>query len=58
MALSDTQVILIFVLAGVTVWSLAREMTESAVVQVAVLIGVGVIAPTLINYLRADTTDG
>ncbi|AGN00475.1 hypothetical protein L593_02620 [Salinarchaeum sp. Harcht-Bsk1] len=44
-----------FVVLGVASWLLARSITDSAVVLYGALIGVGVIAPTLVNEWRSES---
>jgi len=42
-----------FVVLGLVSWLLVRTVTESAAVQFGALIGVGVIAPTLVDEFRS-----
>ena len=48
----DTQISVVFVLLGVTSWLAARSVTDSQPVQFALLVGLGVVAPTRINEWR------
>ncbi|MFD1632567.1 hypothetical protein ACOZ4L_07205 [Haloplanus ruber] len=49
---TETKIIVLFMLLGLTSWYLAQQVTTSRVVSFAALIGVGVLAPTLINEWR------
>lgn len=42
-----------FVVLGVACWLVARSLTDSRLVQFGALIGVGVVAPTLVNEIRS-----
>ena len=54
---TDTKIIVLFVFLGLTSWYLARQVTTSSLVSFATLIGVGVLAPTLINEWRRRSAD-
>jgi hypothetical protein len=49
---ADTKITLPFVLLAIVLWIGATRVTESAVLQAGVLLGVGVITPILITELR------
>ncbi|MGM0371516.1 MAG: hypothetical protein ACQEQJ_03315 [Halobacteriota archaeon] len=46
---TDTHVTLVFVALGVLAWLLVRSVTDSTAIQFAVLIGVGVLGPQLVQ---------
>jgi len=48
----ETRIVLLFVFLGLTGWYLVQQVTTNAAVEFAALIGVGVVAPTLINEWR------
>jgi hypothetical protein len=49
---TDTQVTALFVVLGLVSWLGVRRVTDSQLVQLVVLFGVGVIVPTLVNEWR------
>jgi hypothetical protein len=49
---TDTKITAVFVVLGVASWYGATRVTDSQLVQFALLLGVGLIAPTLINEWR------
>jgi hypothetical protein len=49
---TDTKITAVFVVLGVASWYGSRAVTESRAVQAAILLGVGVVAPTLLNEFR------
>jgi len=49
---TDTKITAIFVVLGVVLWYGSMTVTESRPIQFALLLGVGLIVPTLINELR------
>jgi hypothetical protein len=49
---TETKIVLLFMVLGLTSWYLVRQVTTNAAVEFAALIGVGVVAPTLINEWR------
>jgi hypothetical protein len=49
---TETKITAVFVALGVVLWSGSAAVTESQPVRFAILLGVGVIAPTVINELR------
>jgi hypothetical protein len=49
---TDTKITSIFVVLGVVLWYGSMTVTESQLIQFALLLGVGLIVPTLINELR------
>jgi hypothetical protein len=52
---TETKLTAVFVLVGVVLWLGARTVTESAAIQFAALVGVGVIVPTVLNELRGGS---
>ncbi|WP_156105691.1 hypothetical protein [Halobellus rufus] len=53
MALTDRQIVTAFAVLGVGLWYASRSVTDSSAVRLAVLIGVGVVVPTLVNQYRS-----
>ncbi|MDR5656306.1 hypothetical protein RH831_03820 [Halodesulfurarchaeum sp. HSR-GB] len=52
---TDTRITLVFVALGVFAWLLVRSVTDSTAIQFAVLIGVGVLGPQLVQaWLPAE----
>ena len=51
---TDTKITAIFVVLGVVLWYGSMTVTESQLIQFALLLGVGLIVPTLINELRGS----
>ena len=51
---TDTKITAIFVVLGVVLWYGSMAVTESQPIQFALLLGVGLIVPTLINELRGS----
>jgi hypothetical protein len=49
---TETRIIVVFMFLGLTGWYLVQGVTDSAAVEFAVLIGVGVVVPTLLNEWR------
>ncbi len=49
---TDTKVTALFVVLGLASWLGARRVTDSHLVQLVVLFGVGIVVPTLINEWR------
>ena len=49
---TDTKITAVFVVLGVVLWYGSTTVTENQFVQFALLLGVGIIAPTLLNELR------
>lgn len=56
MVSASTQITALFVAFGLLLWYVSTLVTESAVIQFAVLLVVGVIAPTVINEWRQNQT--
>lgn len=50
---TDTKITLLFVVFAVVLWVGVGTVTESRPLQFAVLAGVGIIAPTLVNEIRS-----
>jgi hypothetical protein len=50
---TDTKITALFVVLGLVVWYGSRFVVESRLLRFALLIGVGVIVPTLLTELRA-----
>lgn len=57
MARSETTITVVFVMLAVGLWLVVRTLTESMAIQGLVLVGIGVIAPTLLSEWRSDTAD-
>jgi hypothetical protein len=51
---TETRIIVACMFLGLTGWYLVRDVTDSAAVEFAVLIGVGVVVPTLLNEWRRN----
>lgn len=49
---TDTKITAVFVVLGVVLWYGSSTVTESQPIQAAILLGVGIIVPTLINEFR------
>ncbi|WP_158601149.1 hypothetical protein [Haloplanus aerogenes] len=49
---TETKIIVLFMFPGLTGWYLVQPVTTNDAVGFAVLIGVGVVVPTLINEWR------
>lgn len=49
---TDTKITAVFVVLGIILWYGSRTVTESQPIQFALLLGVGIIVPTLINEFR------
>ncbi|WP_203229149.1 hypothetical protein [Halobellus captivus] len=52
MVSTDSVTVTVFAVIGVVLWYASASFTDSSVVRLAVLIGVGVVIPTLINQYR------
>lgn len=50
---TDVKITALFVVLGLVLWYGSRFVVESRLLQFALLIGVGVIVPTLLTELRA-----
>jgi hypothetical protein len=46
---TETKITVCFVFLGLTGWYLVQQVTTNTVVEFAVLIGIGVVAPTLVD---------
>jgi len=53
----ETRIVLLFMFLGLTGWYLVQRVTTNSAVDFAVLMGVGVLAPTLINEWRRRAAD-
>lgn len=49
MVSKDTRIILLFVVLGTILWLISGQFTDTEWIQWAVLIGVGVIIPTILT---------
>ena len=49
---TDTKITAVFVVLGVVLWYGSTTVTDNQFVQFALLLGVGIIVPTLLNELR------
>jgi len=54
---TETKIVVPFVFLGLTGWYLVQQVTTNDAVEFGVLIGVGVVVPTLINEWRRRSTD-
>lgn len=54
---TETKITLLFVFLGLTAWYLVGTVTSNPVVEFGVLIGLGVVAPTLVNEWRRRSVD-
>lgn len=52
MVSTDTQITAGFVVLGVLLWYGTTHTTDSTVIQFAVLLGIGLVAPTVVNEWR------
>ena len=57
MVSADTKIVAGFVILGVVLWYASTTVTENMVIQWAILLGIGVIIPTLINEWRTRTNE-
>ncbi|SDM52180.1 hypothetical protein SAMN04487949_1947 [Halogranum gelatinilyticum] len=48
----DTKVTAVFALLGTALWLVAGQLTDVQWIQWAVLVGVGIVVPTLLNERR------
>lgn len=53
----DNQIVTVFAVIGITLWYASQSLTDSWPVQFAILIGVGVVLPALINQWRARSVE-
>jgi hypothetical protein len=49
---TDAKITVVFMLLGVVLWYGSMTVTDSQPIQFALLLRVGIIAPTLLNELR------
>ncbi|WP_251341486.1 hypothetical protein [Haloplanus halophilus] len=49
---TETKVIVLFMVLGLTAWYLVQQVTTNSVLDFVALIGIGVLAPTLVNEWR------
>lgn len=49
---TDTKITALFVVLGLVSWYSATTVTDSELVQFGLLVGIGVIVPTLLNEWR------
>ena len=52
MVSASTQITALFIVLGLILWYVSTLVTESTVIQLAVLLVVGIIVPTVINEWR------
>ncbi|WP_340102288.1 hypothetical protein [Salinibaculum salinum] len=57
MVSTDTKIVGVFVVLGVVLWYASTTVTDNMALQGTILIGVGVILPTLINEWRTPTNE-
>ncbi|MFQ3284663.1 MAG: hypothetical protein ACI9TI_002414 [Natronomonas sp.] len=48
----ETKITLVFMFLGLTAWYLVGTVTESDLLELGALFGIGIVVPTLINELR------
>ncbi|WP_336024240.1 hypothetical protein [Halobellus salinisoli] len=53
MVSTDSLTVTVFAVIGVVLWYASTSVTDSSAIRLAVLIGVGVVVPALINQYRA-----
>jgi thiol:disulfide interchange protein len=59
MAITDGKIATAFGLLGIGLWLLALEFSDSRLLRLALLVGVGMVLPIIINKLRARSgSDG
>ncbi|GAB6860390.1 hypothetical protein ACFR97_09395 [Haloplanus litoreus] len=46
---TETKIIVLFMFLGLTAWYLVQQVTANELLELAALIGVGVVVPTLVN---------
>jgi hypothetical protein len=51
---TDTKITALFVVVGTVLWYGSMTVTDNNLVQFVLLMGVGIIVPTVINQLRAQ----
>ncbi|ELZ96687.1 hypothetical protein [Haloferax sulfurifontis] len=54
MVLKDTRLTLLFVVLGTTLWLISGQFTDSEWIQWAILIGVGVVIPTILTEISGS----
>ncbi|WP_202911789.1 hypothetical protein [Natrialba swarupiae] len=54
MVSTATKITGVFIVIAVILWYASLSVTENTIVQAAVLLGVGVVIPTLINEIRSE----
>ncbi len=54
MVSKDTQIVAIFVVLAVVLWYGSMAIIGDTILSLAILIGVGIVLPTLINEWRAS----
>jgi thiol:disulfide interchange protein len=52
----ETKVTAVFVVLGTALWLVTTTLTDARWVQWAVLVGVGIVAPTLVNEWSLRTS--
>ena len=57
MVSKDTQIVAVFVVLAVALWYGAMAVTEDTIIGLAILIGVGIIIPTIINEWRTSVNN-
>ncbi|MDS0297729.1 hypothetical protein NDI76_03115 [Halogeometricum sp. S1BR25-6] len=53
MVAPDTKVTAAFVVLSLLLWLLAGQFTDSSWILLGILLGVGVVVPTLVNEVRS-----
>ena len=57
MVSKNTRIMGVFVIVGIVLWYASTTVTENMAIQGAILLGVGIILPTLINEWRTPTNE-
>jgi len=57
MVSKNTRIMGVFVIVGIVLWYASTIVTENMAIQGAILLGVGIILPTLINEWRTPTNE-
>lgn len=57
MVSTDTKIVGVFVILGIVLWYGSTTVTENMALQGAILLGVGLILPTIINEWRTPTNE-
>lgn len=55
MVSTDTKIVAVFVVLAVALWYGSTAFIDDTAISLAILIGVGIVLPTIINEWRAST---